>query len=1155
MAFTFGFYNALNHDRRYNAIQVSSIFDGIIKDGIFMSIGGHMNVKATGNGFNIVVESGRAWFNHTWSLLDADYPMVVPPSDVLEDRIDVVVLEVNENVDVRQNFIKIISGTPAEKPTKPALTNNLDIHQYALAYITVPANSVTLTQSNVENAIGLSSTPFVTGILETINIDDLVAQWKSQWNDWTEEVDLNWNNWFDTVDNAWTTWFTQQQSKWEDILTERTEEWEEIKDTVDSEWASQQGSINSDYTNWKSSALAAYNQWLDQIKGTLDDDAATQLAEEVVELKNRDDVISTYQHVKSGIEHMFIGSGSNGKVKMTADIASGDKVVVSSAPKEKVTVEGATSQPGSGDPSPDNIRMIDGIGMYDKMLVLDGSSDEHWTAFIGSSNVFYIDLLPEYGLSEGNASGVKVNRLKYKQSTTIREDEFWFQSSSISSVSAFRFIIKVTGAGTNVQTVRNALGKAPLTVWYRSVDFYKCKGPFYYVHEVSDGTESPYKAIGIELNAPLFDGDSLEIGGLSGFDQMVVLDGKDRDGITYHRYNSVTNSVYIDLQGNFPHAVRTYPNIATEYGNSKYRQVGAGWAGFGAYDKAIQFYDEIYPQIGIRDVSIADLSGFRSALAASPVIFFYKSVNYTPEADIAVVLEKRATGYAVFDGTEKFAREADSVNRVCLGIASWNAAAPQGIPAEGFLSSQLKRGDTSTTEGTMQIASREFYMWLAGYGLDKSIEDIKSFLSAQYSAGTPVQVVYELASATTYAHPIQTESLPAYYGTEDFVTALAGEPVTDKWLTFTNDGTQLNFKGGGGLSSSKLVAANAEPGDVRTGKKFYAGDKTIKTGTLPVHKVSIGSYIDFWTNSLDGQKYIDINKISEGIYESNGAPFSPQVRARAELFGNAAASQVLSGVTFTSENGAKIAGTMPNQGAKTAALNAGASYMIPAGYHNGSGKVTANSLASQTQANAVAGDILTGNTAWVNGVMVTGTMPEKGTWNGTYSGSDVTIPNGHHSGTGKVSVSGGNKGAWGSTINPGGSVTIPKGYHNGSGVVKANGNSINFHPIDRTVGWGSGVRFTGEDATPGASGKMRFVLKYWCRTEYNVNGYIKVLRNGSEIHSTTFNKNYDRPYNDDVPNGYINVEFSGSGTYQIQVSVNYNAGSGEIKMGGAFIGY
>lgn len=35
-------------------------------------------------------------------------------------------------------------------------------------------------------------------------------------------------------------------------------------------------------------------------------------------------------------------------------------------------------------------------------------------------------------------------------------------------------------------------------------------------------------------------------------------------------------------------------------------------------------------------------------------------------------------------------------------------------------------------------------------------------------------------------------------------------------------------------------------------------------------------------------------------------------------------------------------------------------------------------------------------------------------------------------------VPGGNKGAWGTTINPGGSVTIPQGWHNGNGVVRAN---------------------------------------------------------------------------------------------------------------------
>lgn len=76
------------------------------------------------------------------------------------------------------------------------------------------------------------------------------------------------------------------------------------------------------------------------------------------------------------------------------------------------------------------------------------------------------------------------------------------------------------------------------------------------------------------------------------------------------------------------------------------------------------------------------------------------------------------------------------------------------------------------------------------------------------------------------------KEVPAYVGTEIFADALAGEPVTGRWLTFTQDGTQINFNGGGGLSLTKLALADADTGDVISGKKFYSGDKTIKTGSI-----------------------------------------------------------------------------------------------------------------------------------------------------------------------------------------------------------------------------------------------------------------------------------------------------------------------------------
>ena len=88
--------------------------------------------------------------------------------------------------------------------------------------------------------------------------------------------------------------------------------------------------------------------------------------------------------------------------------------------------------------------------------------------------------------------------------------------------------------------------------------------------------------------------------------------------------------------------------------------------------------------------------------------------------------------------------------------------------------------------------------------------------------------------------------------------------------------------------------------------------------------------------------------------------------------GDATASQILSGKTAWVK-GQKITGTMPNRGAVSKTLNAGGSYTIPEGYHNGSGKITASSLASQTPGTATANDIASGKTAWVNGKKITGT--------------------------------------------------------------------------------------------------------------------------------------------------------------------------------------
>ena len=131
------------------------------------------------------------------------------------------------------------------------------------------------------------------------------------------------------------------------------------------------------------------------------------------------------------------------------------------------------------------------------------------------------------------------------------------------------------------------------------------------------------------------------------------------------------------------------------------------------------------------------------------------------------------------------------------------------------------------------------------------------------------------------------------------------------------------------------------------------------------------------------------------------------VEGKLELTGDAADSTVLSGKTYYNTDAkTKRTGSMANQGAKTAALNCGGSYTIPAGYHNGAGKVTANSLAGQTGATATAGNILSGKTAWVNGTKITGNIASMGAQMITPGGLQKTVSCSGKYMTGDVIVSG-----------------------------------------------------------------------------------------------------------------------------------------------------
>ena len=244
MSVSSGFFNSLNGDRKYNAAQMSAIFDGLIIDGVFASIGTAFAVKAAG-GLTVNVGIGKAWFDHTWTVNDSILPMTAPEAEVLLDRSDAVVLEVTGMESVRENTIKFVKGNPSSAPSRPTLTNEGNVHQYPLCYIYRKYGTAVINQADITPMVGTESTPFVTGILQTISLDELLGKWQDELDRFTDARSQEVDDWIAQEESDFTAWFNKMKA---DLQQEQT--------VLDQWIASEQ----ADFLAW-------YNQMKDQLSG------------------------------------------------------------------------------------------------------------------------------------------------------------------------------------------------------------------------------------------------------------------------------------------------------------------------------------------------------------------------------------------------------------------------------------------------------------------------------------------------------------------------------------------------------------------------------------------------------------------------------------------------------------------------------------------------------------------------------------------------------------------------------------------------------------------------------------------------------------------------------------------------------------------------
>lgn len=170
---------------------------------------------------------------------------------------------------------------------------------------------------------------------------------------------------------------------------------------------------------------------------------------------------------------------------------------------------------------------------------------------------------------------------------------------------------------------------------------------------------------------------------------------------------------------------------------------------------------------------------------------------------------------------------------VCGLVTDWVSVDTTTMQAQ--FSSLLKKVKTELAQlhgGTAMMTKAQYDP--AGGGLNICVQEYECSKSGSVYALTGEGAVgrFKVPAAWSAGDTwtVNGVAVPAYCGAD----AADGDcVVAGRWITFIYDGTRLDFNGGGGLSASKLAQATAADTDVLTGKKYYAGGKTIREGKMP----------------------------------------------------------------------------------------------------------------------------------------------------------------------------------------------------------------------------------------------------------------------------------------------------------------------------------
>ncbi len=186
------------YDRAITSAPLRKLIKCLFSDGVLPNPSTNLQVSA-GNGMNVLVQPGFALCNGCLKLEETQRTLAIQASNVTYDRIDTVVVRLNDNDSERICDLYIVEGIPATNPVRPTLRRDASVFELGLADLFIVKNSTAISNQRITDTRYETSRCGIISSISEFDSDKIYKQIQADLAGFKAEEQAGFVAWFEEM--------------------------------------------------------------------------------------------------------------------------------------------------------------------------------------------------------------------------------------------------------------------------------------------------------------------------------------------------------------------------------------------------------------------------------------------------------------------------------------------------------------------------------------------------------------------------------------------------------------------------------------------------------------------------------------------------------------------------------------------------------------------------------------------------------------------------------------------------------------------------------------------------------------------------------------------------------------------------------------------